>query len=145
MAPPRWTARSWEYDEAVFRSFDADGPTVATWLRNGEMTRGDVAIKLPVVPGGQTVQWYRLFQPAGIYGGFETLPWPLTSYQLASQPLATGCGSGAIIGNGPSFVPFAETVASFFGFALGPGGSVDNMSPVFQRQDMSGRIVLGHE
>ena len=140
IAPPRWSARAWDYDEAVFRSFQSDGPTIATWLRHGEITRDDVVIKLPVVTSEQTVQWNRR-SSLQAYDGFETLPWPMTSYQLASQPLAAGRGSGAIIGNGPSFVRFAEAVASFFCFALGPGNSVDNMSPVFQRQDLSGRIV----
>jgi len=72
--------------------------------------------------------------------GWETLDWPMTSYQLAGQPLATGRGSGALIGDGPSFVRFAEAVASFFCFKLGLGGSVDSMSPALQQQDLAGRI-----
>jgi len=139
VAPPRWLARAWDYDEAVFRSFEADGPTVAAWLRTGAITRDDVVIKLPVLPSGHTVQWNRRSSLQS-YGGFETLSWPMTSYQFG-QPLAQGRGSGAVIGNGPSFVRFAEAVASFFGFALAPASSVDNMPPVFQRQDLSGRIV----
>ncbi|MGD0638904.1 MAG: ATP-binding protein [Nitrososphaerales archaeon] len=140
VSPPRWSPRAWDYDEAVFRSFEADGPTVAAWLRSGEITVDDVVIKLPIVSSGQTTQWYRR-SSLQAYGGLETLPWSMTSYQLAFQPLAAGRGSGAIIGNGPSFVRFAEAVASFFCFTLGPGSSVDSMSPVFQRQDLSGRIA----
>lgn len=132
--------QAWDYDEAAFRSFQVDGPTVATWLRNGAIAKDDVVIRLPVVPSGQTVHWQRhsSLQP---YHGLETLAWPMTSYQLAFRPLATRHGSEMMIGDGPSFVRFAEAVASFFGFTLRPGGSVDSMAPVFQRQDLAGRII----
>lgn len=139
VAPPRFTMRRWNYDEALFVSFEIDGSTVAAWLREGAVTNDDLTVKLPTVPSGQTVQWYRRSSRQA-YGGWENLDWPMTSYQLAGQPLAGGRGSGALIGDGPSFVRFAEAVASFFCFTLGPGGSVDSMSPTFQRQDLAGRI-----
>lgn len=139
-APPQWSVQAWDYDEAAFRSFQVDGPTVATWLRNGAIATDDVVIRLPVVPSGQTVHWQRhsSLQP---HHGFETLSWPMTSYQLAFKPLATRDGSEMMIGDGPSFVRFDEAVASFFGFTLGPGRSVDSGAPVFQRQDLAGRII----
>lgn len=140
VAPPLFTARSWKYDEALLLSFEIDGPTMARWLGEGSLATADVTIKLATVPEGQTVQWYRRSSRQA-YGGWESLEWPMTSYQLASQPLATGRGFGAVIGDGPSFVRYGEAVASFFCFVLGPGGSVDNMSPTFQRQDLAGRIV----
>ncbi|MDA8309424.1 MAG: ATP-binding protein [Actinomycetota bacterium] len=138
VAPPRWSARRWAYDDALFWSFETDGPTVAGWLQGGEIARDDVTIKLPVVPNGQRVQWRRLASKQ--QWSSQTLDWPTKSYQLAPQPLAQGRGAGSLIGNGPSFVRFAEAVASFFGFTLGPGGSVDHLALTLQRQDMSGRI-----
>lgn len=140
VAPPLFTARSWNYDEALFLSFEIDGPTMARWLGEGCLSRADFTIKLATPPDGQTVQWYRRSSRQA-YGGWETLGWPMTSYQLATQPLAAGRGTGAVIGDGPSFVRYGDAVASFFGFTLGPGGSVDNMSPTFQRQDLTGRIA----
>ncbi len=139
IAPPRFIMRRWNYDEALFASFKIDGSIAAEWLRQGVVTRDDLTVKLPTVPAGQTVQWYRRSSRQA-YGGWETLDWPMTSYQLAGQPLATGRGSGALIGDGPSFVRFAEAVASFFCFKLGLGGSVDSMSPALQQQDLAGRI-----
>lgn len=143
VAPPRWSARRWAYDEALFWSFETDGPTLSAWLQAGEIAKDDVAIKLPIVPNGQRVQWHRQASQRP-YAGLETLLWPVTSYKLASQPLATDPGAGSLIGDGPSFVRFPEAVASFFCFPLGPGGSVDHMAPTFQRQDMSGRISKVH-
>jgi hypothetical protein len=139
IAPPRFMTRRWGYDEALFVSFEIDGSTVAEWLRQGVVARDNVMVKLPPVPEGQTLQWYRRSSRQACCG-WETLDWPMTSYQLAGQLLATGRGSGALIGQGPSFVRFAEAVASFFCFTLGPGDSVDSMSPTFQRQDFAGRI-----
>lgn len=139
VAPARWTAQAWDYDEAIFRALETDGATVATWLRHSAATLDGLTVTLPPVPN-QTIQWYRRSSRQA-YGGFETLAWPMDSYQLAPQPLATGPGSGSLIGHGPSFVRFAEAVASFLGVALGPGSSVDHMAPTFQRQDLSGRIV----
>jgi hypothetical protein len=43
--------------------------------------------------------------------------------------------------NAGYFVRFAQAAASFFGFALGLGGSVDHMAPTFRLQDLSGRIA----
>lgn len=140
VAPPRFTTRRWNYDEALFLSFEISGSPMAEWLRQGAVMTDDVTVRLPTVPAGQSVQWYRRSSRQA-YGGWETLGWPMTSYQLAGQPLATGRGSGALIGDGPSFVRFAGAVASFFCFTLGPGGSVDSMSPTFQRQDLAGRIT----
>lgn len=139
-APPQWEPRAWDYDDAVFRSFETDGPIAAAWLRQSELTCDGLSIGLPTVPDGHTLQWQRRASRQA-HGGFVTLEWPMTSYQLAGQPLAIGPGFGALIGSGPSFVCFSDGVASFFGFALVPGGSVDNMAPVFQRQDLSGRIA----
>jgi hypothetical protein len=140
VAPPRFTTRRWNYDEALFLSFEISGSQMAEWLRQGAVMTDDVTVRLPTVPAGQTVQWYRRSSRQA-YGGWETLGWPMTSYQLAGQPLTTGRGSGALIGDGPSFVRFAEAVASFFCFTPGAGGSVDSMSPTFQRQDLAGRIT----
>ena len=137
--PPQWSARRWEYDEALFLSFESVGSTVETWLRAGGIDKEGVVIKLPGVPEGNQVQWHRRSSRHS-YSGFEALDWPMTSFQVASQPLASGPGSGSLIGNGPSFVRFAEAVASFFCFTLSPGGSVDHMAPTFQQQDLSGRI-----
>lgn len=140
VAPPQWQLRAWDYEDVVFRSFETDGQTAAAWLRKSELTGDGLSVRLPSVPEGHTLQWQRRASRQA-YGVFETLEWPLTAYHLAGQPLATGPGFGSLIGAGPSFVRFAEGVASFFGVSLGPGGSVDNMSPMFQRQDLSGRIV----
>lgn len=139
VAPARWVPEAWNYDEAVFRAMEADGSTVATWLLHAGVTLDGLAVMLPSVPN-QTLQWHRRSSRQA-YGGFETLDWPMVSYQLAPQALAAGPGSGALIGDGPSFVRFAEAVASFLGVALGPGGSVDHMAPTFQCQDRSGRIA----
>ena len=140
VAPSRWTQRRWDYDEAVFLSFARPGTEVAAWLRNEALTVDDLLIKLPTIQQGQTTQWFK-YSSRTTSGGFETLSWPFTSYQLGYQPLKNGPGSGSLIGNGPSFVRFAQATASFFGFSLGTGASVDHMAPVFRKQDLSGRIT----
>jgi len=85
IAPPRFIMRRWNYDEALFASFKIDGSIAAEWLRQGVVTRDDLTVKLPTVPAGQTVQWYRRSSRQA-YGGWESLDWPMTSYQLAGQP-----------------------------------------------------------
>lgn len=138
-APPRWIPRRWEYDEAIFISSEASGPEVAGWLRNNLVNVDGVDIKLPIVQPGQLVQWWQY--SSGSNQGLEPLVWPVRSYQLAPQSMKNGPGSGSMIGNGPSFVRFAQAAASFFGFALGPGGGVDHMPPTFRQQDLSARIA----
>lgn len=137
--PASWVQRRWTYDEAIFLSCEITGTEGAAWLRAHTATIDGVDVKLPETLEGQRLPWQRRSSQQK-YGGFEPLEWPSTTYQLASQPLATGPGSGSLIGDGPSFVPFAQAVASFFGFSLGPGGSVDHMAPTFQLQDLTGRI-----
>ena len=97
-------------------------------------------VKLPVVQQGQTVQWWQ-WSGAAINVAYETLTWPCKSYQLAPQALANGPRSGSLIGNGPSFVRFADAAARFFGMSLGVGASVDHLAPTFRLQDPSGRIA----
>lgn len=139
-APPAsWVQRRWTYDEAIFLSCEITGTEGAAWLRAHTATIDGVDVKLPETPEGQRLPWQRRSSQQR-YGGFEPLDWPSTTYQLASQPLVTGPGSGSLIGDGPSFVSSAQAVASFFGFSLSPGGSVDHMAPTFQLQDLTGRI-----
>jgi hypothetical protein len=139
-APPAsWVQRRWTYDEAIFLSCEITGTEGAAWLRAHTATIDAVDVKLPETPEGQRLPWQRRSSQQR-YGGFEPLDWPSTTYQLASQPLVTGPGSGSLIGDGPSFVSSAQAVASFFGVSLGPGGSVDAMAPRFQLQDLTGRI-----
>lgn len=140
VAPDRWTVQRWEYDEAVFLSAEVTGTKVTEWLRIDTVTVDDVVIKLPKVQEGQKSQWWQ-YSSSTTIAGFETLNWPFKSYQLAPQPLTNGPGSGSLIGNGPSFVRFAQAAAAFFGFSLGLGGSVDHMAPMFRQQDLSGRIA----
>jgi hypothetical protein len=140
VAPPRWTPQRWEYEEAIFVSSEVCGAKVAEWLRTDTAVIDDVAVKLPTVQPGQALQWWQ--RSSGTTNdAYETLNWPFKSYQLAPQPLKNGPGSGSLIGKGPSFVRFAQAAASFFGFSLGLGGSVDHMAPTFRLQDLSGRIA----
>ena len=140
IAPPRWTPQRWEYDEAIFIAAQASGADVASWLRAGSINLAGVVIKLPVVQEGQLLQWWT-YSSGSHQTGFEPLLWPMRTYQLAPQPLRNGPGSGSMIGNGPSFVRFAQAAASFLGITLGPGGSGDHTAPSFRRQDLSGRIA----
>jgi hypothetical protein len=140
VAPLRWNSQRWEYDEAIFLSSKVPGANVVEWLRADTVTVDDVVINLPTVQQGQTSQWWQ-HSSGTTSEGYETLRWPFRSYQLAPQPLKNGPGSGSLIGNGPSFVRFAQATASFFGFSLGAGGSVDHMAPTFRLQDLSGRIA----
>ena len=138
--PPRWKPERWDYDQEVFVSSETTGAEVATWLRADAAHLHDIEVKLPVVQQGQTVQWWQ-WSGAAINVAYETLTWPCKSYRLAPQPLANGPGSGSLIGEGPSFVRFAEAAARFFGMALGVGASVDHLPPTFRLQDLSGRIA----
>lgn len=140
VAPPRWTEQRWDYDEAMFLSFIRSGSKVAEWPRAAAVAVDDVVIKLPTVQEGQTTQWWQ-YSSRTTSAGLETLDWPFVSYQLGYQPLKNGPGSGNLIGRGPSFVRFAQAAASFFGFPLGTGGSVDHIAPVYRKQDLSGRIT----
>ena len=140
VAPPHWSEQRWDYDEAIFLSFARSGSEVAEWLRTAAVSIDDVVIKLPTVQEGQTTQWWQ-YSSTTTSAGLETLDWPFVSYQLGYQPLKNGPGAGSLIGNGPSFVRFAQATASFFGFSLGTGASVDHMAPVFRKQDLSGRIT----
>jgi hypothetical protein len=138
--PPLWTGQRWSYDDATFLSLKTNGTVVAEWLRGGTATVDGVVIKLPVIPEAQRLQWWTYSSGSG-QTGFEPLAWPSRTYQLASQSLKNGPGSGSMIGNGPSFVRFAQAAASFLGVTLAPNGSFDHMAPTFRRQDRSGRIV----
>jgi hypothetical protein len=140
IAPPRWIPQRWKYDEAIFLSSEVSGANAAEWFRTDTVTIDDVVVKLLPVQPGQTSQWWQ-YSGGTPNAGYETLIWPFRSYQLAPHPLKNGSGSGSLIGNGPSFVRFAQAAASFFGFALGLGGSVDHMAPTFRLQDLSGRIA----
>lgn len=139
VAPASWVQRRWTYDDAIFFSCEITGTEGARWLRAHTITIDGVEVKLPEVSEGQQVAWQRRSSQEK-YGGFEPLDWPSTSYQLAWQPLAKGQGSGSLIGDGPSFASFPQAVASFFGFPLSAMGSVDHMMPMFQLQDLTGRI-----
>ena len=139
IAPPRWSPKRWVYDEVIFMAAQVTGSDVALWLRTGSINLDGTVIKLPVAQEGQPLQWWT-YSSNTTQTGLEPLLWPIKSYQLAPQPLKNGPGSGSMIGDGPSFVRFAQAAASFLGIALGPGGSVDHMAPTFRRQDLSGRI-----
>lgn len=139
IAPPQWRSKRWVYDDAFFVAAEVTGSDVAYWLHNGSINLDSVVIRLPVVPEGQLLQW-STYSSGASQTGYAPLLWPSRSYQLAPQPLTNGPGSGSMIGNGPSFVRFAQAAASFLGVALSPGGSVDHMAPTFRRQDLSGRI-----
>src|SRR5579862_9513100 len=75
-APPAWEPRSWDYDEAIFRSFEADGPTVAGWLRAVAIAVNDIVVSLPRATGN-TVQWQKRSSRQA-YGGFDALQRPMT-------------------------------------------------------------------
>ncbi|HUY08009.1 MAG TPA: ATP-binding protein [Candidatus Dormibacteraeota bacterium] len=138
--PPRWTPKRWDYEQAVFVSSETTGAEVADWLRKDAALLHDIEVKLPTVQQGQTVQWWQ-WAGAATNAAYETLAWPCKSYQLVPQSLAAGVGSGALIGQGPSFVRFADAAARFFEMALGVGASVDHLPPTFRLQDVAGRIA----
>jgi hypothetical protein len=139
IAPQQWSSKRWVYDDAIFVAAEVAGSAVGYWLRTSSINLDSVVINLPVLPEGQLLQW-STYSSGSSQTGYAPLLWPARSYQLAPQPLKNGPGSGSMIGNGPSFVRFAQAAATFFGVALGPGGSVDHMAPTFRRQDLSGRI-----
>lgn len=128
--PESWIQRRWTYEEAVFLSAQITGTEGAEWLRAHSAVIDGVEVKLPEVPDGQRLQWQRRSSQQK-YNSFEPLNWPSTTYQVSPQPLATGPGSGSLIGDGPSFVTFAQAVSTFFGLSLGPGSSVDLLAPTF--------------
>jgi hypothetical protein len=140
LAPPSWERRQWMYDDVIFLSCEISGSEGAAWLRSHEAVVDGVKVRLADTPDGHMLQWHKRssLQKDGL---FEPLHWPSTLYDLASQSLASGPGSGSLIGDGPSFFSFAEAVAAYFGYALPPGGSVNHAAPVFQLMDLRGRIA----
>ena len=141
VAPPNWVEQRWEYDEAIFISMKGSGSEVARWFQSGIATIGNDVVKLPIVTEQQTLSWHRLGSKQK-WGLSEPLEWPCTAYDLAYQPLKAGPGFGSFISGGsPSFVRFAVAAASFFGVPLPPGGSADNVAPIFRLQNNAGRIA----
>lgn len=140
VAPENWALRRWTYDEVIFLSCEISGSEGAAWLRSNEAEIDGVEVRLAGTPEGHTLQWHKR-SSLQKYGFFDPLPWPSTLYDLASQSSASGPGFGSLIGDGPSFVSFAQAVAAYFGCALPPGGSVDHATPVFQMPDLRGRIA----
>jgi hypothetical protein len=141
VAPPNWVEQRWEYDEAIFISMKGSGSEVAKWFQSGIATIGNDVVKLPIVTEQQTLSCHRLGSKQK-WGLSEPLEWPSTAYDLAYQPLKAGPGFGSFISGGsPSFVRFAVAAASFFGVPLPPGGSVDNVAPIFRLQNNTGRIT----
>lgn len=140
VAPPSWERRQWMYDDVIFLSCEISGSEGAAWLRSHEAVVGGLKVRLAETPEGHQLQYHKR-SSLQKYGLFEPLHWPSTLYDLASQPLASGPGFGSLIGDGPSFVSFAQAVAGYFGCALPPGGSVDHAAPVFQLTDLRGRIT----
>jgi hypothetical protein len=140
VAPASWASRRWSYDEVVFLSCEISGSEGAAWLRSHEAEIDGVTVRLAGTPEGHTLQWHKR-SSLQKYGFFDPLPWPSTLYDLASQSSASGPGFGSLIGDGPSFVSFAQAVVAYFGCALPPGGSVDHATPVFQLTDLRGRIA----
>jgi hypothetical protein len=140
VAPASWALHRWTYDDVIFLSCAVTGPEGAAWLRSHEAEIDGVKVRLPETPEGHLLQW-RKRSSLQKYGFFDPLPWPSRLYDLASQSPASGPGFGSLIGDGPSFVSFAQAVAAYFGCALPPGGSVDHATPVFQIPDLRGRIA----
>ena len=139
VAPPSWERRQWMYDAVIFLSCEIPGSEGAAWLRSHEAVFGGIRVRLAETPEGHQLQYHKR-SSLQKYGLFEPLHWPSTLYDLASQPLASGPGFGSLIGDGPSFVSFAQAVAGYFGCALPPGGSVDHAAPVFQLTDLRGAL-----
>jgi len=139
--PPRWTEQRWNYDNVIFVARVADGASVGEWLRAEQAIVDDLTIKLPTIH--DQLSWERHASSAQI--GYEILPWPMTKFDLAWEPLKKGPGSGSLIAEGsPSFLRFATAAACFFGVNLDPSGSMDHLRSAFHHQDLSGRIVKVH-
>lgn len=144
IAPPHWIEQRWEYDEAIFISIKSTGSEVAKWFQSGIATFGNEVVRLPILTEQQPLSWHRLGSKQK-WGISEPLEWPCTVYDLAYQPLKAGPGFGSFIApESPSFVRFAVAAASFFRVPLPPGGSVDNVAPMFRLQNCSGRITMVH-
>lgn len=140
IAPASWALRRWTYDGAIFLSCEITGSEGAAWLRSHEAEIDGIKVRLAETPEGQMLQWHKR-SSLQKYGLFDPLPWPSTMYHLAPQPLASRPGSDSLIGDGPSFVSFAQAVAAYFGCPLPTTGSVDNATPMFQLPDLRGRIA----
>ena len=128
IAPASWAPRRWTYDEVIFLSCEIPGSEGAAWLQSHEAEIDGVKVRLPETPEGHMLQWQKR-SSLQKYGFFDPLHWPSTMYDLASQSSASGPGFGSLIGDGPSFVSFAQAVVAYFGCALPPGGSVDHATP----------------
>jgi hypothetical protein len=140
VAPASRELRRWTYEDVVLLSCVISGSEGAAWLRSNEAEIDGVKVRLFETPEGHLLQWHKR-SSLQKYGLFEPLHWPSTLYDLASQSSASGPGFGSLIGDGPSFMSFAQAVAAYFGCALPPGGSVDHATPVFQISDLRGRIA----
>jgi hypothetical protein len=128
---------TWRYPDVRLIASAEPGPTVATWLREREVSAYDFSAHLhDLAPNAITERRQSGSPPLG----HEPLEWPADQWSIAiNRPNAF---SGELISEGaaPSFVSFEVANANLLGLTTEPNWNPPSPELVIRQQDKSGRL-----
>lgn len=139
--PPGWRELTWEYPEAVFHAFKVGGRVAAQWLCTGRVSLpvGEVILPgLPRQPPNQQVT-VRDLGSKQHYGGYESLPWPTTFYEVSNEHVEVPQDM-LVSANSPSFFRFSDAALAFFKSSWDQSPT-QLPTPSVRLQHLSGRIA----
>ncbi|HZT93911.1 MAG TPA: hypothetical protein VE985_05490 [Gaiellaceae bacterium] len=135
--PPSWEQVNWRYADVRLVASAETGATVASWLREREITSHDLSAPLGDLASNALTErrqsgWSRT--------GHEPLEWPADEWCVAINRPNTFSGELISEGAGPSFVSFDLANANLLGLTSTPSWSPSTPELVVRRQDTSGRL-----
>jgi hypothetical protein len=137
-SPPCWRDLDWTYPGARLAAFVADGPTVATWLAEGEVNAFDFKVSLDGL-GPNAITDRR--QSRAETGGREPLDWPSDEWTVPLGGVNVFAGELISTIDAPSFASFDRAVANLLGLTrTTPHWSMPSPELVVRRQDTRARI-----